>query len=95
MSNNIIKLTTEEIELINKLGSVYSRITAEFGQIKIEKILLKGQLSRLEELETSLTEEYLDNQTSEQLFAESIQKKYGEGEINLETGEFIPGSTSV
>jgi hypothetical protein len=95
MNNNIIKLTAEEIESIGKLGDTYSRITAEFGQIKIEKILLKGQLNRLEELESTLTTEYLANQEREQSFAETIQKKYGDGEINLETGEFIPGSTSV
>jgi len=95
MNNNIIKLTAEEIESIGKLGDTYSRITAEFGQIKIEKILLKGQLNRLEELESTLTTEYLANQEREQSFAETIQKKYGDGEINLETGEFIPVSATV
>lgn len=95
MSNNIIKLTSEEIEVLKSLGESYARITAEFGQIKIEKILLHGQLSRLKEIEDKLTEEYIAAQTKEQSFAEEIQKKYGEGEINLETGEFTPVATTV
>jgi hypothetical protein len=95
MNNNVIKLTAEEIESLKKLSDSYSRITAEFGQIKIEKILLKAQLSRLEELETSLTVEYLSVQSTEQQLATEIQKKYGDGEVNLETGEFIPVSVNV
>ena len=95
MNNNVIKLTVEEIESLKKLSDSYSRITAEFGQIKIEKILLKAQLSRLEELETNLTDEYLSVQSTEQQFATEIQKKYGDGEVNLETGEFIPVSVNV
>ena len=86
-----IKLSEEEINEITALSNTYSKITAQFGQIKIEKILLQTQLNRLKDLEDSLTSEYLSTQSNEMKFAESIQKKYGEGEINLETGFFIPG----
>lgn len=95
MNNTLIKLTSEEINTLKSLGDVYARITAEFGQIKIEKILLNAQLSRLKEFEDKLTEEYLSNQNKESSFAEEIQKKYGEGEINIESGEFTPTTTSV
>ena len=86
-----IKLSAEEINEISTLSDTYSKITAQFGQIKIEKILLQTQIDRLKDLEDSLTKEYLNTQSNEMKFAEIIQKKYGEGEINLETGFFIPG----
>jgi hypothetical protein len=93
--NNNIKLTDEELKVINDLQDTYTRITFELGQIKIEKILLQGQIARLNELSDSLTTEYLAAQSKENEFAESIQKKYGEGEINIETGEFTPTTASV
>jgi hypothetical protein len=89
------KLTPEEISTLKSLESAYARITAEFGQIKIEKILLNAQLNSLKEFEDALTQEYLSNQSKENSFAEDIQKKYGEGEINIETGEFTPTTASV
>ena len=49
---------------------------------------LKGK--KIAELETQTKKEYLDTQLKEEEFAATILKKYGDGNINLESGTFIP-----
>lgn len=93
--SNTIKLSEEESAQINQLQSDYATITAQLGQLKIEQILLNTQLDRLKELESDFTKSYLELQTKEEEFAKQITTKYGEGDINLETGEFTPYATTV
>ena len=83
-----IKLTTEELQKIAEMQTSYAEITAQFGQLKIEQMLVKQQLDRLAELETQFESNYITLQTSEEEFAKELESKYGKGEVNLETGEF-------
>lgn len=83
-----IKLTTEELQKISEMQTSYAEITAQFGQLKIEQMLVKQQLDRLAELETQFESNYITLQTSEEEFAKELESKYGKGEVNLETGEF-------
>jgi predicted nuclease with TOPRIM domain len=92
---NTIKLSEEEVTQINQLQTDYATITAQMGQLKIEQILLNVQLDRLKELEIKFTKEYLELQVNEESFAKQITTKYGDGDINLESGEFIPFGTTV
>jgi hypothetical protein len=87
---NPIKLSPEEIQTINSLQTKYADITAKLGQLKIEQILLNSQINRLTQLEETFSNEYLTIQTEEIKFADDVTKKYGQGEINIETGEFTP-----
>jgi hypothetical protein len=88
--SNPIKLSPEEIQTINSLQTKYADITAKLGQLKIEQILLNSQVNRLAQLEETFSNEYLTIQTEEIKFADDVTKKYGQGEINIETGEFTP-----
>ena len=83
-----IKLDTQELELIKSLSDQYNEITFQLGQIKIEKL-------RLEEMENSIIKNYQSLQTMEKSASEEIQKKYGEGVLDLETGIFTPSQTTV
>jgi len=87
---NPIKISPEEIQAINSLQTKYADITAKLGQLKIEQILLNSQVNRLAQLEQTFSNDYLTIQTEEIKFAEDVTKKYGQGEINIETGEFTP-----
>jgi hypothetical protein len=90
------QLTEQEIKDLTSLRSKYAALSQQFGQIKFEQILLNNQLSALSELEASTTKDYLSLRDEEEYFAKQITEKYGEGEINLETGEFTasPGAVS-
>ena len=90
-----VKLTEQELQKVQELQNNYATITAQLGQLKIEMILINEQLKRLTDLETTFTQKYLSIQTEEEQFAKSISEKYGDGDINIETGEFLPATQSV
>ena len=83
-----VKLSDEELKSIKDLNFKYAEISSKFGQIKIEKILVNQQLERLNTLEESAAEEYTKLQEEEIALVNSISTKYGEGSVNIETGEF-------
>ena len=83
-----VKLSDEELKSIKDLNLKYAEISSKFGQIKIEKILVNQQLERLSTLEESTAEEYTKLQEEEVALVNSISTKYGEGSVNIETGEF-------
>ena len=80
-------ITKEELEALQNLQRAYSEITAKFGQLKVEQIILKNQLNRLGELETQTEVEYSNIQTREMEFLKGLETKYGKISVNIETGE--------
>lgn len=75
------KLTSEELEKLQKFQTQNNQITNSLGQIEIQKQVLESQkidilqqLSKLQEESSELSKE--------------LQEKYGNGSIDIETGEF-------
>lgn len=89
------KLTQEELQKIQDLRVRYATITSQLGQVKIEQLILVDQIKNLEDLETKFVEDYRSLQTEEIEFAKSISEKYGEGEVNVETGEITVETQTV
>ena len=87
------KLSDQELKQILDLRTKYATLTAQLGQLKVEQIIVNEQVNRLSELEEKFTKEYLNIQIEEEQFAESITKKYGEGEIDVESGLFTTTET--
>ena len=75
-----IKLSKEELEVLKSYQLKQNNITFKLGNVDIQKAILEGQRSNILEELANLQEE--SNKT-----AKELQKKYGEGNINLETGE--------
>lgn len=76
-----IVLTQEEISDLKSIQEQNSQLIISFGQIEVatqnleaQKLELKNQLQVLKNKENEL--------------AQSLQAKYGDGSINIETGEF-------
>jgi len=76
-----IKLSKEELEILKDYQKQQNAVTFELGQIDIQKAILEGQRSIVIDKLGDLTEK--TNKT-----AKELQEKYGDGNINLETGEF-------
>ncbi len=76
-----IKLSKEELEVLKNYQQRQNQITFNLGNVDIQKAILEGQRSAILENLADLQEE--SNKT-----AKEMQKKYGEGNVNLETGEF-------
>ena len=87
------KLSDQELKQILDLRTKYATLTAQLGQLKVEQIIVNEQVNRLSELEEKFTKEYLNIQIEEEQFAEFITKKYGEGEIDVESGLFTTTET--
>ena len=79
--SDIIKLSKEELDVLKEYQQTQNSITFELGQVDIQKAILEGQRSTILEDLANLQEK--SNKT-----AKELQKKYGDGNINLSTGEF-------
>tara|TARA_Y100000361_G_scaffold137718_1_gene139359 strand:- start:24 stop:275 length:252 start_codon:yes stop_codon:yes gene_type:complete len=80
MSN--IKLSKEDIEQLTKLQNEENRLIVNFGRLEISQIDLDQEKENLEE--------DLNKHRKNQIeLGAKLQEKYGEGRINLETGELI------
>lgn len=80
-----IKFTNEELEEVKELQGLYNTVVYQAGQLHLDEIHLherKGQVeSNVQEVKKR-----------EQEIISSLTTKYGEGSINLESGEFMPAS---
>ena len=76
-----IKLSKEELEILHGYQQKQNQITFNLGSIDIQKALLEGQRG-------AILENLADLQEKSNKTAKELQDKYGEGNINLETGEF-------
>ena len=88
--SEIKKVEQTDIEKLKSLQTQYSELSTKLGQLKIEQLPVNQQVDRLKQVEDTFTSEYFKLQSEEQKLAEEISKKYGNGQINIDTGEFIP-----
>ena len=85
-----IKFSDEEIKSLNDLNQSYQTKQSQFGQLKVQRILLTKQLEALDETEIRLETEYSELQKSEQQLVQSLNEKYGPGQLDPKTGVFTP-----
>lgn len=78
-----MKLTEEDVKLIETLKTNKENFFLELGQIKYNEILLEQRNDNAFDFLTKLKEQEV---TTMKL----LEDKYGRGSINLDTGEFIP-----
>lgn len=90
MENNQIKLTEEELNAINELRNSILGNVEMIGRLNIRKHFLQKDLADVEiELVAALQKsEELD--VNEREMTNSIVEKYGEGNLNFQTGEYTP-----
>jgi len=76
-----IKLSEEELTTLRGYQQQQNQFTFELGNLDIQKAILEGQRS-------ALLEKFADLQEKSNGTAKELQEKYGDGNIDLETGEF-------
>jgi hypothetical protein len=76
-----ILLTQEEIDSLKSIQEQNNQLIASFGQLEIAIQSLELQKEQLIEVLTTL-------KTKENDMGKTLQDKYGNGNINIETGEF-------
>jgi hypothetical protein len=90
MENNKIKLSDEELSSINELRLAILANVETLGRLNIKKHFLQKDLAEVEfELVSALqSSEELDSKERE--LTNSIVEKYGEGNLDFQTGEYTP-----
>jgi len=76
-------LTQEEIDKIKNLKQQFEDLTINAGNIEIQIINLQLQKDQIKSNLQQL-------QQQEKVIAQELEKKYGDGTISLESGEFLP-----
>lgn len=79
------QLTQEEIQNITDVQTQESNLINRFGQLEYQIQSLKLQ-------KQELTNQITELQSNSNKFANDLQQKYGDGNINIETGEFTKNS---
>ena len=87
MSEDIKKVTPEELEIVQEVRSKYQEITVKLGQIQVQRMTISGQLEILNKNEEDLREEWVKTQQEESKAITDLQEKYGKVNINLDSGE--------
>ena len=88
--NNEQKFSEKELEIVNSLREKYNEVQFRLGQTKISQIRLHQQIEDLDKFEEELSNKFVETQEEEKKFLEGITKKYGQGELDLDTGVFHP-----
>lgn len=85
-----INFTAEELTQIKTLQEKYSVLGIELVQLKLSLETAKEYLQSLQEKEALIIDQIKQTNTEEKALADTLDKKYGEGSLNLESGEFTP-----
>ena len=90
-----ITFSEEELQSLRNLQADYSEKSAQFGQLKIQKLLVQQQLDSLETSEVQMESDYSALQDKEQEIVKSLNEKYGPGNLDPTTGVFTPAPTTT
>ena len=88
MEKDEIKLTSDEISELVSLNDEYQEILIGLGQLHIRRYELEQEETKITELERTYNTSYEETQKKEINFKQRISRKYGEGEIDIQTGTY-------
>ena len=80
------QIKPEQLQKLQELRGRFNELTFLLGKNKIEQTSLKAE-------EEAMISEYARLGEEEQNFLGEIQKEYGDGNLDTNTGEFTPSNT--
>ena len=90
MADKEVKFTEEEMKEINTLQQSYINIQNNLGQLSLNRIRLEQQFDNMDETEENIGNQFVEVQKKEKAFVDTINKKYGDGNLDLTSGVFTP-----
>ena len=90
MADKEIKFSQEEMTQISELQDTYAGLQNALGQFGVARIRLEQQMADLDANEDQIKSQYNTTQQKERDFVATINKKYGDGNLDLGTGVFTP-----
>lgn len=77
------KLSEEILQTVEELQQKSAAIVKELGEIELSKIVLGSRKKAVEEFLKEVNKE-------QDALVQKIREEYGEGSLNISTGEFYP-----
>ena len=85
-----IKFSKEELNSLQAIRNDYQSIQNEFGALRVRRLQLQQQLDLLDSREVELDGLYVQVQSNERNLSQELTEKYGNGNLDFDTGEFTP-----
>lgn len=85
-----IKVTDEELKLSLDLQKDFQTALYKFGNLYVEKIQIDNAIKVISDKETELQNQWKSLQDKENTLIQDMYKKYGDGQLDLSKGLFIP-----
>jgi len=83
-------LTPNELVSIKELQTKYNQTILEIGASEAQLIIFQENIEKLTEVKKGLVSDLKTIEQKESELVKSLQEKYGQGNINIETGEITP-----
>ena len=90
MANKETKFSEEELKSLSDLQSSYQQKQLQFGQLEVQRLLVSQQLEQLDSNKVQLEVDYGKVQETERKLVQSLNEKYGPGNLDPATGVFTP-----
>ena len=84
------KLDQADLDSIMELRQKYAENTNAVGMVSIDEHVVKEQLKQIETEKTRIFDQLESLRQEETTLMDSLKEKYGDGQINLEDGTFVP-----
>ena len=84
------KIEKVDIESVKELRQKSSELIVKFGEVELEFIYVENRKNELDTYKAGLLKELTELPESEKTLTTDMETKYGQGNLNLETGEFVP-----
>ena len=86
----VVKFSEAEMQEIKELQSSYINLQNGLGQIGVARIRLEQQSDSYDSAELGIKKDFAEAQKNEKAFIDKINKKYGDGNLDISTGVFTP-----
>jgi len=90
-----IRVTDEEVKQIQELRTGFQQIMLQIGQADLQVFDFNTAIKDLEGVKGQLYAKYNDIKKTEREKMDELNKKYGAGNLNIETGMFTPLYTQL
>lgn len=84
------KLDKEHLDEIMELRNSYNSNALELGNLAIEITITQQRLEMLQNEQTRCMNAFYDLRKQESELLDKMRERYGEGEINIQSGTFTP-----
>jgi len=84
------QISQDDLGALRAIRTRYSELVNKLGQVSIEKVRLQTLQNTVKKAEDEAIEEYNRLVQQEQDTFNALSERYGQGNLDLETGKFTP-----